>query len=519
MYEFLQEVQSYLAGLPNLLLAIVVFLAGWLVALIVSKFVKAGLSRTKWDNKLFDSFQINDKYKPEIVISKTIYYLLLVVVLIVALDIMNLNIVAQPLLVILTEFAGSVPNIVKAGVILLVGWLVASMVRLLIQRGGATLRVNKLLHKWNIVESDEQALAALKTVGKVVFYLVILMFIPGILSALNITAISNPISEMVSQFLLFVPKLFAAALTLLIGWLVAKVVREIVTNVLKGIGLEKLADKLHLSKVLEKTTLSSVIGTIAYIIILIVSTIAALDALELEGISQPAAEMLQVVLTMLPNVLIAIVLVLIGVWLGRWVGQLVARLLEQLGFNSLFNYLGLIKLSQATTATLSQIAGRITQIIIIVIFTVQALNIINLHFLVNIFQNILSYLPSVLTAVIILGIGLYLGTLVQQVLSNIVKPKWKLLVSVAQYGIITISVFMALNQLGVATAIVTSAFIILLSGVSLALALAFGLGGREFAAQWLNKWNPISNHAQSTNANPEPTILLEGDDTRSDELK
>lgn len=491
-----KEIQGYLYGVPDFLFAIVIFLLGWLIAYLVSKVVKTALSKWKWDNKLFESLEINPKWRPEIVFSKTIYYLLLIVAFVAALNQLNLIIVAQPFMSIVNELMGAVPNILKAALILIAGWVVATLVKMLIVKGGTTLRINSLLQKWKIVNTPEQALESLKAVSRIAFYLILLLFIPGVLSSLNITAISQPFSNMMSQFLLFLPKLFAAALILLVGWIVAKIVREIVTNLLKGLGLEKLANKLHLNNLLEKTSLPAVVGTVVYILILIPVVITALQTLELSGISEPAVNMLETIFVMLPNIFVAVLLVLFGIWLGKWVGQLVTSLLERLGFNSLASHLG-IKTQSNTTIAMSQIAGRLVQIIIIVLFVTEALQGIKLAFLVNIFESIIAYLPNLLVAVIILGIGLFLGNLVHNMLQSIVTQKWKFLHLFAKYGIITISVFMALDQLGVARSIVSSAFVIVLSGFALAFGLAFGLGGREFVAEKLKKWQTTSGSEMS----------------------
>ena len=88
----------------------------------------------------------------------------------------------------------------------------------------------------------------------------------------------------------------------------------------------------------------------------------------------------------------------------------------------------------------------------------------------------------------ILGIGLYLGQLIERVLQNIVKHNnSRTLAAIAKYTIFVITVFMALDQLGVAHSIVNAAFILILGGLALAFGLAFGLGGKDFAAKYLRK--------------------------------
>jgi hypothetical protein len=110
----------------------------------------------------------------------------------------------------------------------------------------------------------------------------------------------------------------------------------------------------------------------------------------------------------------------------------------------------------------------------------------------------------VLTAILIIGIGFYVGDLVKRVVKSMVRQKTegKLLGNIAKYTIITLTFFMALNQLGVASTIVNATFILILGGFTLAFGLAFGLGGREAAGRTLNK---LSNKMeQTTIQSPDP---------------
>jgi hypothetical protein len=136
---------------------------------------------------------------------------------------------------------------------------------------------------------------------------------------------------------------------------------------------------------------------------------------------------------------------------------------------------------------LSGLVGRIVQIIIVFLFTVEALQIVKLDFLVALAAGVLAYLPHVLAAVIILGAGLYLGNLVKNIMSNVLSDNFQVLATITKYAIIALSFFMALDQLKVADSIVNLAFMLILGGLALAFGLAFGLGGKEFAAKYLSK--------------------------------
>jgi hypothetical protein len=231
------------------------------------------------------------------------------------------------------------------------------------------------------------------------------------------------------------------------------------------------------------------IGNIVFIFILIPTIITALEKLELKGISDPAIAMLHHVLALIPNIAVAVILILVGLWLGKWVEKMVTQMLWRLRFNNLFHHMGIGSLNpEQSKYNLSQIVGMLAKIVIVLLFTVEALQIVHLEFFVTLATGVIAYLPMLLAALVILGVGLYLGHLVERILQNILKNSYsRTLAAVGKYAIFAVTVFMALDQLGVAHSIVNAAFILVLGGVALAFGLAFGLGGREFASKYLDR--------------------------------
>ncbi len=481
---------SILGKLPNVLIALAVLLVGWLVAKLIEKAVYKGLQKTSLDNKLFSNVN-NKKYSAEKIISKIVYILILVFVFIMFLNILDLYVLTEPLVGMFSTIAAAIPNILKAGLILLFAWLIASGLKFLIQKGGKTLGVHEKLSKYKLTEDNQQTTNVVDTVANIVFYLVLLMALPAVLSALNLHGVSEPFENMIEGILGFIPKLFAAALILLVGYFVAKIVRDILTNFLQSIGTEKLVQRFGLSRLFEGTSLSRVIGTIAFVLILIPTVIAALERLDVEGISEPAIAMLNDILTMIPNIVVAIILVMIGLWLGKWLKKFTADLLRRIGFDSYFKGMGLNSAAnRPNSLSLSDIVGYIVQVIVVLLFVAEALNVVKLDFFVDLARGVIAYLPHVIAAIVILGVGLWLGSLAKKVLSSILQgDSSNVLATVAKYAIITIAVFMALDQLGVAPAIVNAAFILTLGGLALAFGLAFGLGGKNFASKYLTKFD------------------------------
>ncbi|WP_440895046.1 mechanosensitive ion channel [Amphibacillus sp. Q70] len=489
----MDQFMYYFGSISNFLLALLALIIGWVIALIVSGIVKKALLKTELDNKLFagPSGEKKGNYRSEIIISKFVFWFIMIFAFVVFLNMLNLTVIARPFSEMLTSLLSIIPDIILAIILFAVAWVIAVTLSFLIRKLGQRLPIAKILNKLGLQEEGQQSQKAVDTIANLVFYFVLLLFLPAILTTLNITGIAQPFQSMVSSILDFIPALFAAALVFVIGWFVAKVIRALLTNFLKSVGSERLVDKLGLNKFLEGTSLAQVIGTIVFVLIMIPVTISALEQLDIRGITTPAIGMLNDMMSMIPNIAIAIILVTAGIWIGRWVKQLVDQLLTRIGFNNLMKHLGLGKWSQDKQPyTLSQMVGIIAEIVIIILFVGEALQIVNLVFLVAIVGGIIAYLPHVLVAIVLLAIALFLAHLVEKMVLSVISGTGRVfLANIAKYSIIILAIFMALNQLGVADSIVNAAFILILGALALAFGLAFGLGGREFASKYLAKWD------------------------------
>ncbi|HCX65429.1 MAG TPA: hypothetical protein DHN33_09490, partial [Eubacteriaceae bacterium] len=483
---------GFLTGLQNFIVAIIVLLVGWLIVKMIAGAVEKALQKIDLDEKLFSKFQTGEKkVDTNHVIGRVVYYILLVILFIIFFNLLNLNMIATPLSSLITTLFNFIPAVLKALLILLFAFVLATVLQWLIVKAGKKLNLQKLFSKLPLSADEENTQSAIETVGKVVFYVVMLLFIPGVLDALNIQGVSAPFTELLATILSFIPRLMAAALIFVIGWVVAKIIKGILINLLKAVGSENLVDKLKLNNLFENTSLASFVGNLVFVLLMIPITIAALEKLSLTGITDPAISMLNDIMNMLPNVLVAAVLILVGIWLGKLIGQFVADLLQRLGFDGLASkiQLGDFEASEAKMKP-SEIVGYIVHVLIVFFLAVQALNLIRFEFLVNIAAGITAYLPNVIAAILILFVALIVAGIVEKVLVNLLHgPAIKILAGFAKYAIIVLAMFMALSQLGIATSIVNAAFVLILGGLTIAFGLAFGLGGKDFAAKYLKKFD------------------------------
>ena len=141
---------------------------------------------------------------------------------------------------------------------------------------------------------------------------------------------------------------------------------------------------------------------------------------------------------------------------------------------------------------LSKAIGEVVKYIIVLLFTVQAINVINLDVLQSVGEAIIAYLPFIISAIIIMGVALFFAAWVESFMKK-KYPNAGLTTIIVKSSIIVVAIFMTLIQLDIATSIVNAAFIIVLGAIAIAFAIAFGIGGREFAAKTMEKLNQQNN--------------------------
>jgi small-conductance mechanosensitive channel len=134
---------------------------------------------------------------------------------------------------------------------------------------------------------------------------------------------------------------------------------------------------------------------------------------------------------------------------------------------------------------LSAVIATVIRGILLIFFLVQALQVLNLEVLNTVGTAIIAYLPSLISSGLILAVALIGGNILSSFLKEVTGST--AVANAVRYGLLILAVFMALDQLKFAQTIVQSTFTIVLGAAAVAFALAFGLGGRDWAAKQLEK--------------------------------
>jgi hypothetical protein len=274
-----------------------------------------------------------------------------------------------------------------------------------------------------------------------------------------------------------------------VGWFVARIIQKIVTSLLAAAGVDRLGDRVGLSQVLGGQTLSGVLGTVVYILILLPVLISALNALQIAAVTGPATNMLNTILAAIPNIFAAAVVLFISYVVGRLAAGLVANLLAGIGFNSLPARLGMARATPTVgQRTPADLVGSLVLIAIMLFASVEAARLLGFGALADLLAQFIQLGGQIILGLIVFGIGLYLANLAANMIESSGATNARLLAWAARVAILVLSGAMALRQMGIANEIVNLAFALLLGAIAVAAALAFGLGGRETAGRELETW-------------------------------
>jgi len=482
------------AGLPSILKAFGLLLLFWIVATLLGSLVTRLLLKTEVDNRLAADWGLDQiigskdkKDAFENAAGTVVKWTVLLFGFVAFFNALNLGMVAGPLQNVLNKITGAVPAILNAAVILLGYWLVATIVRFVVTKGLGAVGFDNRVEKWVPArEVDGKMVGPSTTLGRLLFYVILLIGIPPFLEALGQEALVAPLSQMFGEVFAFLPNILAALILLFIGKIVATIVREVVTNLLAASGVDSFAERYGFGSGEGTKRVSEIAGAIAFFFVIIPIIVAAVDSLQIEAISGPVKSTLEQLLAAVPLVLVALVVLAIGYFVAKAVRGIVESFLSGVGFDGLPGKLGLGFLQpKEGQPSLSNIAGTVVMAIILLLTAEQALATLQLGELSSLVGGLIGYLPSLLVGVAIILFGLSLGNYVANLLRSVLSgsPHGSVVATVAKYAIVFLTFSMGLNQLGVGEDIVRIAVSAVLGGSALALGLAFGLGGRDKAKE------------------------------------
>ncbi|MEG4801722.1 mechanosensitive ion channel [Microcoleus sp. ARI1-B5] len=498
-------------SIENLIWAIGILLIGLIVSALVSSLVGGLLKKTTIDNRLaaWITGRPEGEGSPQVEkwISGAVFWIIFIFFLVAFFNRLNLTAVSQPLNTFLNQIAGALPKLAKALIFLGIAWVLATVAKLALSRAMRTFGVDERLNQQVGTAPSESPLLLSDTLANALYWFIFLLFLPLVLESLDLQQALLPVNNLLNQILAAIPKILEALLIGFVGWLLAQVVQRIVTNLLAAAGADSLGARFGISRSSGGQSLSWIIGTIVYVLILIPTAIAALNALDIQAISLPAIAMLNTILGALPNIFTAALILAVAYILGRWIGDLVTNILTGIGFNNVFSWLGMqpkqplrlppssidpdatiLQEPDVPVRTPSQFVGIVVQVGIMLFAVVAATDVLRIPALTAIVSGIVLVAGRVLSGLVVFAIGLYLANLAFSLIASSGTRQARLLGQTARIAVIAFVSALALQQMGIGSDIVNLAFGLLLGAIAVGIALAFGLGGREIAADQIREW-------------------------------
>lgn len=433
------------------------------------------------------------------------------------------------------------PKLLLAAAILIGGWIISRVVSRLVFK----VLVRTSLGEWanrrlGVDAEGKYGHRVERLIGRVVFYALMIVALVLALDTLKVETINQPFRNLVTGFGDAVPKVLLAVVIVALAYFIGKILSFSVVKALEATQFEKRIRRIEDGA--KRVSLSKSIGSLVFWSVMVIGIVQGLDALEMDSLVQPLQGALNEFVAILPDLIGATLVVGIGTIIARFVGTLCAGILSDVGFNQFFYRIlpltapevddedipesddeGQAKAPAETEGTdgdtdgadapeedteaeperptprrtPAHVAGQIITILIALLVVLQALSIVRLDRLALLLESfILNFLPNLGIGAVIVVAGIWAGNWVKGQIDGLTDERegglLRFLGSLARVGILVFAVAMALQQLGVAPELIRTAFAILFGALSLALALAFGLGGREVAGDIVG--NEYSRH-------------------------
>jgi len=200
-----------------------------------------------------------------------------------------------------------------------------------------------------------------------------------------------------------------------------------------------------------------------------------------------------------PKLLAVIVILFFGWIIAKLVRSAMKRILDLIQFDKFAEKSGLEAFMSTgdVNVTLSSIISQVMYWLVIIMFVTTGANMLGLSEVAELLSDLASYLPRIILAILVMIFGTLLARFINRLVFawlHSIKFERALVVSTSvEYGIQILALFVALEQLGIGVQLINSLFVIVFGAIFLALALAFGLGGKEWAAKTIEE---LSNNSK-----------------------
>ncbi|MHA6289459.1 mechanosensitive ion channel [Maricaulis sp. CAU 1757] len=377
------------------------------------------------------------------------------------------------------------PNLLTALLVLAGFILAAFLVRWLVVTALArTGMIKKASEK-----DPEHTKGVGRSIGAAVFWLIILIGLVQALAIAGLTRISRALDTVIGPIMEYLPNIFGAVIVFAIFIIVANVVKSALQAILTF--TDGLPQRFGLAQ--KPVPVAHTSAVLAYSVVLILGAITAFDILDIEAISGPANALLWEIVAIIPNLIAAIIILAIFVLIAKFVADLLKDVLSGTSLDSAAREVGILDGTPGNT-TASNAVAKVAQFFIVLLGLVTALSALGIPELTNAMATVLKMGAQIIFGAFIILVGLVIAKLVAKAMAATGSGSSDVAATAVKWIISILAVILGISRMGLDPSddgsFVLDAARILLLGASVAGAIAFGWGGRHWAARQLERFAP-----------------------------
>lgn len=217
-----------------------------------------------------------------------------------------------------------IPNILGALLYLLLAWIIAVVVKNAIVKGLGAIGFEEWLEKKGFVnsgEGKEKSEGLIQTLGKLAYFLVFILFLPAVFDALNMTSVSDPIRSMMTAIMDFLPRVLVAAVILVLGLFIAKLLGNLVKNLLNSVNASKYNSYVNFGENKDNIDIPVASGVIVTTLIALFFVVEALNVINLAVLNTIG----EAIIAYLPLVLSAAIILTLGFVGGKLLSTVIKK--------------------------------------------------------------------------------------------------------------------------------------------------------------------------------------------------
>ncbi len=312
--ELFASLSAKMGGVfANIMGALLFLIIGLFLAKIVRNVVRKLMAKTNMDERLGQRLKID--FRIDEFVARMVYYLIVVYTLLIVLGMMGLNTVLAPIENMMSEFLSYLPNLIGAGIIGFAGYVISKIA------SEATGFLSSTLEPYAIKSGFKNPTTLTNLVKKLVFALVFLPILIVALDTLNMKAISEPATAMLSTVLSAIPNILAAALIIGTFYIVGKFIVGLFVDLLRNVGTDEFAQKMGISSMIGHRSLADIAGNVAFFFLIFTGIITGAEQLGMTALNDILATIFQIS----GQVFFGVIILAAGAYIANLVGETIAK--------------------------------------------------------------------------------------------------------------------------------------------------------------------------------------------------